>query len=51
MTQAEVFTGLLVRVTPSLLKRIHVKFGELDLALKARAEELSRRADPDGRQP
>jgi hypothetical protein len=51
VTQAEEFTGLLVRLTPSVLKRIHVKFGELDLALKARAEELSRRADPDDRRP
>jgi hypothetical protein len=45
VTQSEEFAGLLVRLAPSVLKKVHAKFGELDLALKTRAEELSRQAD------
>jgi hypothetical protein len=51
LTQSEDFTGVLVRMTPSLLRRIHAKFGELDRALKVHAEELSRRADRGERRP
>jgi hypothetical protein len=37
-------TGVLVRLAPSSLRRIHAEFGELDRALKAHAEVLSRQA-------
>lgn len=50
LAQSEKLTGLLVTLSPAMMKKIQVKLGEFDLALKSRAEGLATRTNADDTQ-